>query len=63
MEGHAGYRGTVFVNAARGKCPEWGVCFFIAREKHFYTDLINLLVKDDTEKFHVFDSRGKIRQR
>ena len=26
--------------------------------KHFYTDLINTLVKDDKEKLHVFDENG-----
>ena len=26
--------------------------------KHFYTDLINTLVKDDKEKLHVFDEKG-----
>ena len=26
--------------------------------KHFYTDLINLLVKDEKEKLHVFDNGG-----
>ncbi len=31
---------------------------FIDEVKHFYTDLINLLVKDDKEKLHVFDSGG-----
>ena len=29
---------------------------FVNEVKHFYTDLINLLVKDDKEKLHVFDS-------
>ena len=31
---------------------------FVDEVKHFYTDLINLLVKDDKEKLHVFDSNG-----
>ena len=31
---------------------------FVDAIKHFYTDLINLLVKDDKEKLHVFDSSG-----
>lgn len=31
---------------------------FVEEVKHFYTDLINLLVKDDKEKLHVFDSSG-----
>ena len=31
---------------------------FVDEIKHFYTDLINLLVKDDKEKLHVFDSSG-----
>ena len=31
---------------------------FVDEVKHFYTDLINLLVKDDKEKPHVFDSSG-----
>ena len=31
---------------------------FVDEVKHFYTDLINLLVKDDKEKIHVFDSSG-----
>lgn len=31
---------------------------FVDEVKHFYTDLINLLVKDDKEKLHVFDSGG-----
>lgn len=29
---------------------------FVDEVKHFYTDLINLLVKDDKEKLHVFDN-------
>lgn len=29
---------------------------FVDEVKHFYTDLINLLVKDDKEKLHVFES-------
>ena len=29
---------------------------FVDKVKHFYTDLINLLVKDDKEKLHVFDN-------
>ena len=31
---------------------------FVDEVKHFYTDLINLPVKDDKEKLHVFDSSG-----
>ena len=31
---------------------------FVDEVKHFYTDLINLLVKDDKGKLHVFDSGG-----
>lgn len=31
---------------------------FVDGVKHFYTDLINFLVKDDKEKLHVFDSSG-----
>lgn len=31
---------------------------FVDEVKHFYTDLINLLVKDDKEKLHVFDKNG-----
>ena len=31
---------------------------FVDEVKHFCTDLINLLVKDDKEKLHVFDSSG-----
>ena len=31
---------------------------FVEEAKLFYTDLINLLVKDDTEKLHVFDRNG-----
>ena len=31
---------------------------FVDKVKHFYTDLINLLVKDDKEKLHVFDNSG-----
>ena len=31
---------------------------FVDEIKHFYTDLINLLVKDGKEKLHVFDSNG-----
>lgn len=31
---------------------------FVDEVKHFYTDHINLLVKDDREKLHVFDSNG-----
>ncbi len=31
---------------------------FVDEVKHFYTDLINLLVKDDKEKLHVFNKSG-----
>lgn len=31
---------------------------FVDEVKHFYTDLINTLVKDDKEKLHVFDEKG-----
>lgn len=31
---------------------------FVDEVKHFYTDLINLLVKDEKEKLHVFDKDG-----
>lgn len=31
---------------------------FVNEVKHFYTDLINTLIKDDKEKLHVFDSSG-----
>ena len=31
---------------------------FVDEAKHFYTDLINLLVKDEKEKLHVFDKDG-----
>ncbi len=31
---------------------------FVDEVKNLYTDLINLLVKDDKEKLHVFDSNG-----
>lgn len=31
---------------------------FVDEAKRFYTDLINLLVKDNEEKLHVFDSNG-----
>lgn len=31
---------------------------FVDEVKHFYTDLINLLVKDEKEKLHVFDNSG-----
>lgn len=31
---------------------------FVDEAKIFYTDLINLLVKDDMEKLHVFDKNG-----
>ena len=31
---------------------------FVDEVKHFYTDLINALIKDDKEKLHVFDSNG-----
>ncbi len=31
---------------------------FVDEVKHFYTALVNLLVKDDKEKLHVFDSSG-----
>ncbi len=31
---------------------------FVDKVKHFYTDLINTLVKDDKEKLHVFDENG-----
>ncbi len=31
---------------------------FVNEVKHFYTDLINLLVKDEKEKLHVFNNGG-----
>ena len=31
---------------------------FVDEAKHFYTELINLLVKDEKEKLHVFDKDG-----
>lgn len=31
---------------------------FVDEVKHFYTDLINLLIKDDKEKLYVFDNNG-----
>ncbi len=31
---------------------------FVDEVKHFYTDLVNLFVKDDKEKLHVFDKSG-----
>ena len=31
---------------------------FVDEAKRFYTDLINLLVKDEKERFHVFDKDG-----
>ncbi len=31
---------------------------FVDEVKHFYTDLINTLVKDDKEELHVFDENG-----
>lgn len=31
---------------------------FVDEVKHFYTDLINTLVRDDKEKLHVFDKNG-----
>lgn len=31
---------------------------FVDEAKHYYTNLINLLVKDDMEKLHVFDKDG-----
>ena len=31
---------------------------FVDAVKHFYTDLINTLVKDDKEKLHVFEENG-----
>ncbi len=31
---------------------------YVDEVKHFYTDLINTLVKDDKEKLHVFDENG-----
>ena len=31
---------------------------FVDEVKHFYTDLINTLIKDDKEKLHVFDENG-----
>lgn len=31
---------------------------FVDDVKHFYTDLINTLVKDDKEKLHIFDENG-----
>lgn len=31
---------------------------FVDEVKHFYTDLINTLVKDDKEKLHIFEKNG-----
>lgn len=31
---------------------------FVDEAKHFYTDLINLLIRDEKEKLHVFDKDG-----
>ena len=31
---------------------------YLDEAKHFYTDLINLLIKDDKDKLHVFDRNG-----
>ena len=31
---------------------------FVDEAKHFYTDLINLLIEDDKDKLHVFDRNG-----
>ncbi|MDE6015332.1 MAG: MobA/MobL family protein [Acetatifactor sp.] len=31
---------------------------FVDEVKHFYTELINTLIKDDKEKLHVFDENG-----
>lgn len=31
---------------------------YLDEAKHFYTDLINLLIKDDKDKLHVFDKNG-----
>ena len=31
---------------------------YLDEVKHFYTDLINLLIKDDKDKLHVFDKNG-----
>ena len=31
---------------------------FVDEAKHFYTDIINLLIKDEKEKLHVFDRNG-----
>lgn len=31
---------------------------FVDEVKHFYTDLINTMIKDDKEKLHVFDENG-----
>ena len=31
---------------------------YLDEAKHFYTDLINLLIEDDKEKLHVFDKNG-----
>lgn len=31
---------------------------FVDEAKHFYTDLINLLIEDDKDKLHVFDKNG-----
>ena len=31
---------------------------FVDEAKHFYTDIINLLVRDEKEKLHVFDKDG-----
>lgn len=31
---------------------------YLDEVKHFYTDLINLLIEDDKNKLHVFDKNG-----
>lgn len=48
------YERTLFTNKDKLFKQE----VFVDEVKHFYTDLINLLVKDDKEKLHVFDSNG-----
>lgn len=48
------YERTLFT--AKNKLFKQDNC--VDEVKHFYTDLINLLVKDDKEKLHVFDSNG-----
>lgn len=40
------------------KNPLFKQVAFVDESKHFYTDLINLLIEDDKDKPHVFNKNG-----